>query len=155
MVCRTRARNGNGRRRTYWFFEGDVIYPFGYGLSYTTFEYQNFNVDRKIVSVNGENKIKVSVDIKNTGKMKGDEVVQLYIKDLESSVIQPLKRLRKFQRITLEKGETKTMTFALSNEDFSYWDKNKKDWTIEPGEFEIQVGASLRDIKLKERISAN
>ena len=69
-------------------------------MSYTTFEYHNFDVDRKIVSVNGENNIKVSVDIKNSGKLKGDEIVQVYIKDLESSVIQPRKRLKKFARIS-------------------------------------------------------
>ena len=139
---------------SYWFYKGEVLYPFGHGLSYTTFEYRNLIVDNNNLKTSGENDIQVKFTIQNIGKMKGDEVVQLYIKDLESSVIQPLKRLRKFQRITLEKGETKTMTFALSNEDFSYWDENKKDWTIEPGEFEIQIGASLTDIKLKEMVKA-
>jgi beta-glucosidase len=139
---------------SYWFYEGEVLYPFGYGLSYTTFEYSNFNVDRKIVSVNGENKIKVSVDIKNTGKLKGDEIVQVYIKDLESSVIQPRKRLKKFERISLESGETKTVSFELKNEDFSYWDENIKNWKIEEGDFEIQIAASLTDIKFKELVKA-
>jgi len=87
-----------------------------------------------------------------------EKAVALAVKvglDLESSVIQPRKRLKKFERVSLESGETKTVSFELKNEDFSYWDENTKDWTIEPGEFEIQIGASLTDIKLKDRISAN
>jgi beta-glucosidase len=139
---------------SYWFYEGEVLYPFGYGLSYTTFEYQNFHVDRKNLSVNGENKITISVDINNTGKLKGDEIVQVYIKDLESSVIQPRKRLKKFERVSLESGETKTVIFELSDEDFSYWDGFKRDWKIEEGDFEIQIAASLTDVKFKDVIKA-
>ena len=99
-----------------------------------------------------ENELVVSIDIQNTGNLKGDEVVQLYVKDLESLVIQPLKKLRKFKRITLEKGDIKTVVFKLHNEDFSYWDDKKKDWHIEPGDFEIMIGASSEDIKLKELV---
>jgi beta-glucosidase len=73
---------------------------------------------------------------------------------LESSVIQPRKRLKKFERISLESGETKTVTFELNNEDFSYWDENIKDWKIEKGDFEIQIAASLTDIKFKELVKA-
>jgi beta-glucosidase len=140
--------------RTYWFFDKEVLYPFGYGLSYTTFEYQNFNVDEKIISVNGENKIKVSVDIKNTGNLKGDEIVQVYIKDLESSVVQPKKELRDFKRISLEPQELKTVTFELNKDDFLYWNEIKGDWDIEIGDFEIQIGASSADIKFKELVKA-
>jgi beta-glucosidase len=97
----------------------------------------------------------VSVDIQNTGPVKGDEVVQLYVKAPESSVIQPAKKLRKFKRITLDKGRTKKVSFVLSNEDFAYWSEKKKDWYIEPGRFEIQIGSSSADIKLKGLITAS
>jgi beta-glucosidase len=139
---------------SYWFYEGEVLYPFGYGLSYTTFEYQNLTIDKNTISVNEENEIEVNVDILNTGKLKGDEIVQVYIKDLESSVIQPRKRLKKFERISLESGEAKTISFILNNEDFSYWDENIKDWRIEEGDFEIQIATSLTDIKFQEVIKA-
>jgi beta-glucosidase len=141
--------------RTYWFNKKEVLYPFGHGLSYTTFEYKKLKVSTKTIDPIQELKLTVSVDIQNTGPVKGDEVVQLYIKDLESSVIQPEKRLREFKRITLDTGWTKTVSFELSNEDFSYWDENIKDWHIEPGEFEIQIGASSADIKLKTLITAS
>ena len=140
--------------RTYWFFDKEVLYPFGYGLSYTTFEYQNFNVDEKIISVNGESKIKVSVDIKNTGNLKGDEIVQVYIKDLESSVLQPKKELRDFKRISLEPQESKSVTFELNKDDFLYWSEKKGNWDIETGYFEIQIAASSTDIKFKELVKA-
>jgi beta-glucosidase len=140
--------------RTYWFFDKEVLYPFGYGLSYTTFEYQNLKVDKKNISVNDKNKIEVSVDIVNTGKLKGDEIVQVYIKDLESSVIQPQKRLRDFKRISLEPQELKSVPFELSKDDFLYWNEKKGDWDIELGDFEIQIGASSEDIRLYKTISA-
>jgi len=141
--------------RTYWFYKGDALYPFGHGLSYTTFEYKNLSISKKSFNPDKENKITVSVDVQNTGRVKGDEVVQLYVKDLESSVIQPVKKLRGFKRITLDKGQTKTVTFELSNEDFAYWDEQKKDWNIEDGKFEIQIGSSLVDIRLKSIVNAS
>jgi len=117
--------------------------------SYTTFNYSNLYISKKSLKDSEKNKIVVSVDIQNSGEMKGDEVVQLYIKDLESSVIQPLKKLRKFKRVTLDKGDITTVAFTLCNEDFSYWDEDKKDWTIESGEFELLIGSSSEDIRLK------
>ncbi|MHC4160393.1 MAG: fibronectin type III-like domain-contianing protein, partial [Planctomycetota bacterium] len=140
---------------TYWFNKKEPLYPFGHGLSYTTFKYKNLRISKKTFNPAKENKILVSVDIENIGPVKGDEVIQLYIKDLKSSVIQPAKKLRKFKRITLDKGRTKKVTFELSNEDFFYWDENIKDWYIEPGRFEIQIGASSADIKLKTLIKAS
>jgi beta-glucosidase len=140
--------------RTYWFTKNKVLYPFGYGLSYTTFEYSNLRISNHTIKTSQENTIEIQVDIKNTGDLRGDEVVQLYVKDLQSSAVQPLKRLREFSRITLNTGDTKTVTFNLTNEDFSYWDEKKKDWTIETGEFQILIEASSEDIKLTGSITA-
>mgnify|MGYP006271921075 FL=1 len=131
--------------RTYWFFEGEVIYPFGYGLSYTNFDYRNFMID--------EDRLSVSVDIVNTGAKTGDEVVQLYVKDIESSVIQPRKELREFTRISLNPGEKKTVSFQLDEQDFMYWNQISESWEVEPGDFEIQMGSSSVDIKFSQVIN--
>lgn len=138
--------------RTYWFFENEVLYPFGHGLSYTTFNYNNFEASKSSFCSSQSNEIEFSIDVKNTGNLKGDEVVQLYVKDLESSVIQPIKKLRAFKRISLNKAETKTVSFILRDKDFKFWDEKTKDWMIDPGKFEIQVGSSSHDIRLKKVI---
>jgi beta-glucosidase len=140
--------------RTYMFNKKKVLYPFGHGLSYSTFEYSNLLVDKNMIDSDGTNEVVVSVDVQNKSKIRGDEVVQLYIRDVDSSVLQPIKRLRKFNRITLDKEDITTVTFKLTNEDFSFWDEKKKDWTIEKGEFEIQIGASSADIKLTTSVTA-
>ncbi|WP_338357787.1 glycoside hydrolase family 3 N-terminal domain-containing protein [Yeosuana marina] len=122
------------------------LYSFGYGLSYTQFEYKNL----KITPEKGktQQQIEVSVEVTNTGKVKGDEVVQLYFKDLVSSVIVYEMQLRGFERITLNPGETKTVHFTLNPEDLQLLDKNM-NWTVEPGEFEVLIGASSQDIRAK------
>jgi beta-glucosidase len=140
--------------RTYMFNINEVLYPFGYGLSYSTFEYKNLSVNKNMIDSDAKIELVVSVDVQNTSNLKGDEVVQLYIKDVESSVVQPIKKLKKFKRISINKSDITTVTFKLGNEDFSYWDENKKDWTIENGEFELQVGSSSADIKLTKAIMA-
>lgn len=122
------------------------LYEFGYGLSYTTFEYSNMKIVPEIIGIGGNTH--VSVAVKNTGKVKGDEVVQLYIKDVVSSVSTPAKLLRGFSRITLQPGETKTVTLNLDPESLSLLDENLKR-VVEPGTFEIMVGSSSRDIRLK------
>jgi len=138
--------------RTYWFLENEALYPFGFGISYTTFKYTNLIADKNTFLTDKNDGITFSVKIENTGELKGDEVVQLYIRDIESSVIQPIKKLRSFKRIDLEKGETKTVSFILNKADFSFWDEKNQSWTIEPGKFEIQIGSSSQDIKLKKLI---
>jgi beta-glucosidase len=123
------------------------VYPFGYGLSYTTFEYSNIKVKH-----NQAFDYEVSVDIKNSGKVDGTEIAQLYISDVQSSVDRPEKELKGFSRVTLKAGETKTVTMKLKERDFAFWDTPKNGWNIEPGEFKVLVGASSRDIKLTESI---
>jgi len=124
-----------------------ALYPFGYGLSYTTFEFSNLLVTPEKQNKQGE--IQVSVDVKNTGDRKGDEVVQLYLKDLVSSVITYDYQLRGFERVTLVPGEIKTVKFTLKPDDLALLDKNMK-WTVEPGIFEVMIGNSSVDIKLKK-----
>jgi len=138
--------------RTYWFFDKEPLYPFGYGLSYTTFKYSNLTVNAKEFSNAKDMEILVSLDVSNTGQVGGDEVVQLYVKDIESSVIQPEKELREFKRISIAAGETKTVQLQLSYDDFTFWNENTGDFDIEEGKFEIQVGGSSQDIRLSERI---
>ena len=125
-----------------------ALYPFGYGLSYTDFEYSNLSVSPKEQYAQGN--IKVSVDIKNVGDREGDEVVQLYVKDKVSSVISYVMQLRGFDRISLEPGETKTVHFNIKPDDLQILDKNM-NWTVEPGDFEVLVGSSSKDIRLKEK----
>jgi beta-glucosidase len=141
--------------RTYWFYDKEIIYPFGYGLSYTTFELSDLIISKKDVEVADEDfTISVSLNIKNTGTYKGDEVVQLYVKDVEHTEIQANKKLREFKRISVNAGEKTKVTFELNADDFSYWSETTNSWQIEPGDFEIQVGTSSEDIKLIEIVTA-
>ncbi|TCC88599.1 beta-glucosidase [Pedobacter frigiditerrae] len=123
------------------------LYPFGHGLSYTTFDYSNLQLSAEKIKSQAE--IKVSVTVKNTGSRKGDEVVQLYIKDKVSSVISYDSQLRGFARVSLNAGESKTIEFVIKPQDLELLDKNM-NWTVEPGEFEVRIGASSIDIKLKK-----
>ncbi|MFO7890144.1 MAG: glycoside hydrolase family 3 C-terminal domain-containing protein [bacterium] len=135
------------KNHTYRYFKGEVLYPFGYGLSYTDFEYSNLNCSSTEISLN-EN-ITVSVDIANIGKMDGDEVVQVYISDLESSYPVPIKSLRDFKRINIKADSSKKVTFNLNRDDFSTVNNQGKR-IVEPGEFEIMVGKnSLEGLKTK------
>ena len=139
----TSGPNGYGKTQVV-----GALYPFGYGLSYTTFKYSNLSVSPKEQYAQGN--IEVSLDIKNVGDCKGDEVVQLYIKDKVSSVISYVMQLRGFDRISLEPGETKTVHFSITPDDLQILDKNM-NWTVEPGEFEVLLGSSSKDIRLKEQ----
>ena len=122
------------------------LYPFGYGLSYTKFEYGSLSIHKTGTGV------QVSCSIKNTGKVAGDEIVQLYIRDQVSSVVTYDSVLRGFERVSLKPGETKTVEFNLNEDAFKIFDKDMV-WRVEPGEFEIRVGASSEDIRLKETIT--
>jgi len=128
---------------------GVPLYEFGYGLSYTTFEYSNLRILPGEINAAGE--ARITLDVKNTGKVKGDEVIQLYINDVISSVSTPIKELRDFARIPLNPGETKTVEFKLDPEDLSLLDRNMKE-VVEPGTFEVMIGSSSEDIRLKGKI---
>ncbi len=134
-----------------WFDEQNYIpqFAFGYGLSYTTFEYSNLVVPP---SMPAGQIIPVSVDVKNTGSLKGDEVVQLYLSDDESSVWMPEKQLKGFKRITLEPGEQKTVTLDLTAEEFYYFDETENSYKIEPGTFTIKAGGSSDNLPLSSSI---
>ena len=122
--------------RTYRYFKGEPLFPFGYGLSYTTFKYSKFNIKK---TYNTNDTVKVTVDVKNTGKMAGDEVVQLYISNLSSAVPVPVHALKAFRRIHLLPGEAKTVSFSIAPEAFSVIDEQNKR-VIQPGLFEFSVG---------------
>jgi beta-glucosidase len=124
---------------------GTPLYEFGFGLSYTTFEYSNLKILPKEINNRGE--VEVSVDVKNTGTVKGDEVVQLYINDVISSTSRPVKELKGYEKISLEPGEKKTVKLKLLPEDLSLFDRDM-NFVVEPGTFEVMVGSSSRDIKL-------
>ena len=143
-----------GKGFTYRYYQGEALYPFGHGLSYTNFKYSNLKIDKSKVGVKDE--FSVSVIIKNRGEFDGDEVVQLYVKDVKSDIWMPIKQLRKFERISLKKGEKKTVIFKLKvNKDLIYYNSTYRKYMVEPGDFEIQIGSSSKDIRLKRLISVN
>jgi beta-glucosidase len=123
------------------------LFPFGHGLSYTTFEYSNLRLNSTEFFPGDD--IQVFLDITNVGNKPGKETVQLYIKDFESTLIRPEKELKGFVKIYLEPGETKTVTLSLSEESLAYYDPGTKSWTSEDGDFELLIGSSSRDIRLK------
>lgn len=120
------------------------LFPFGFGLSYTTYKYSKPKISA--TSMKEDGKVTVSVEITNAGKMKGDEIVQLYIRDKVSSVTRPVKELKDFKRISLEPGQTKTVEFQIEKSKLAFWDINM-NYTVEPGEFEIMIGKSSSDIE--------
>ncbi|HXI84344.1 MAG TPA: glycoside hydrolase family 3 C-terminal domain-containing protein [Verrucomicrobiae bacterium] len=122
-------------------------FPFGYGLSYTTFEYSNLKVTPEKVAPNQP--VQVSLNVRNSGPRDGAEVVQLYVHDVQSTVDRPVKELKAFRKVVLKPGQTQTVSFTLDKNAMAFYDPTKKDWVAEPGAFEILVGASSRDIRLK------
>lgn len=121
------------------------LFPFGHGLSYTTFKYGAVTLDKKQVTKDG--KVTVSVKVKNTGKREGAEVVQLYIADVKSSLPRPVKELKGFEKVNLKAGEEKTVTFTIDKAALSFFDDKKHEWVAEPGDFQAIIGASSQDIK--------
>ncbi len=140
--------------RTYRYFRGQPLYPFGHGLSYTRFEYSGLQLSRS--RLGRADPLEVSLDVKNVGGRDGDEVVQLYARDVESSRPVALRQLRGFERLSLKAGEQKRVRFTLVPErDLATYDETRKALAVEPGEFEIEVGASSRDLRLRGRVSVD
>src|SRR6185369_16484422 len=119
-----------------------ALFSFGYGLSYTTFSYSNLKASP---STSSDGRVAITVDVKNTGDVDGEEVAQLYIRDLVSSVTTPVKTLKGFQRVRIGKGETRTVTFLLTGEELSIWNRQMKR-VVEPGEFEVMVGGDSDEL---------
>jgi beta-glucosidase len=145
------ARDGN-RKNRYADMPATPLWEFGYGLSYTTFEYSNLRITPEVTGPAGE--VNVSVDVKNTGSREGCEVVQLYINDEYSSVSTPVKELKGFEKICLAPGEKKTVKFRLTPDHLSLFDINLKQ-VVEPGTFSVMVGSSSEDIRLKGGFEVN
>ncbi len=132
-----------------WFEHKNIkpLFSFGHGLSYTSFEYDKLNVNKKSISLTDS--LIVTVNVKNTGKREGSEVVQLYISDLKSSLPRPAKELKGFEKITLQPGETETVSFTINKSSLSFFDPEKHDWITESGDFEALIGSSSSDIRCK------
>ena len=131
-------------RSNYMDVSNDPLYTFGYGLSYTSFRYSDISLSSK--TLKGNQQLTATVSITNTGKTTGKEVVQLYIRDLVGSITRPVKELKGFKKITLNAGETKTVSFPVTTELLKFYNGNLKyDW--EPGDFEIMIGTSSADVK--------
>lgn len=139
------AKNG----RTFWYFNKEVSYEFGYGLSYTTFAYSNFRISK--TDITPQDKITVSVDVKNTGNYDGDEVVQVYMTTPESpaNLERPIKRLKGFKRVTIPVGQTKTVDIDMNCADLWFWDMKANKITYDKGKYVFEIGASSKDIKGK------
>ncbi len=127
---------------------GSPLYPFGYGLSYTDFRYSNLQIDPVRIFGAGQLRAQVSVDIENTGKRSGVETVQLYLHERFAPISTPVKQLRGFERVALSPGESKTVTFTLSYEDFKLLGRDMH-WAVVPGTFDIMIGKSSADVALK------
>ena len=136
--------------RYYDYKDMDVLFPFGHGLSYTTFSYSDLKLYAK--NITDRDSLTLSVTVRNTGHVAGREVVQLYVRDCESSVVRPVKELKGFEKIELAPGESKVIVFTLDKRAFAFYSEKTHDWFVESGNFEIMIGSSSRDIKLSSMI---
>jgi beta-glucosidase len=137
--------------RTYRFFDGVPLYPFGFGLSYTTFGYDELRTSSETLSADGS--VTVSIEVTNTGARAGDEVVQLYVKHLGSAVPRPRMDLRGYERVSLKPGESRTVEFNLAAASLAYWNSETQGWVVENEPILLQVGASSADIRLQQTIT--
>jgi beta-glucosidase len=130
--------------RYYDSCDKDILFPFGHGLSYTSFEYSDLSISN--------DGMKVAFNLRNTGPYPGYETAQIYIRDKNASVVRPQKELKGFEKVWLEPGEKKSVEIALNSRSYAFWDEDLKDWYIEGGDFEIMIGSSSRDIRLNGEI---
>lgn len=135
--------------RTYMYAKDNVTYPFGFGLSYTSFEYSNLRLQQRGQTVTA------MLDVSNTGPMDGDEVVQLYVSNLDSKVYQPIRQLKAFQRVSIPKGQTKTVVLSFALTDMAWWDSSKQAYVVNPGRYEVQLGQSSSAIHLQQTVSVS
>ena len=140
-------RNG----RTYMYFRGEPLYPFGYGLSYTTFQYSDLKTSAETLSPGRP--LNLTFSLKNTGKVDGEEVAQLYVRYPDSRVTRPLKELKGFSRVKVKAGQRQVVTLPLKAEQLGYWNAEKHVFEVEPGKIEIMIGSSSADIKLRKTIT--
>jgi len=136
--------------RTYMYFKGEPLYPFGFGLSYTTFKFSNLRTSFRQVAKDGS--VNISVDVTNTGSRSGDEVVQLYVKHVGSKVDRPREQLAGFQRVTLQPNETKTVEIALPASRLAYWDVNIQALHVETEPVSLMIGDSSATIALSTTV---
>jgi beta-glucosidase len=137
-----------GRPGRYFQSKAEPLWPFGHGMSYTTFVYSDLHV-----SPTSSESATISIDITNTGDRTGDEVVQIYVRDEYASVVRPDRELKGFQRITLHPGEKRTLTFNLDKDALAFYDENTDKWIVEPGEFTILAGSSSSDIRISKQLT--
>lgn len=136
--------------RTYMYFKGEPLYPFGFGLSYTTFRYANLRTSSPVMAADGT--LMVSIDVTNTGAVVGDEVVQLYVHHPHSKVERPQQELKGFQRVTINPGETKTVQIPLRSSTLAFWNEKQSKLEVEPEALGLMVGSSSKDIRLTSTI---
>ena len=145
------VRYGEGIYVGYRYYEKKEIaplFPFGFGLSYSSFAYSNLRLSTD--TLEPDQRLSISLDVTNTGTRSGQEIVQLYVRDPQASVSRPLKELKGFAKIALQPGETKTVTLKLGRDALAYWDDAQHAWVAETGEFELLIGCSSQDIRLRE-----
>jgi len=145
-----RVKYSEGIFLGYRFFDTykkEPLFPFGFGLSYTKFKYSNLALSAKVLKAG--KRLKITAEIKNTGKRRGKEAVQLYIRDVKCSVPRPVKELKGFAKLDLKPGQKKTVSFKITKRHLSFYDVKTSSWVAEPGKFEVLIGASSRDIRLK------
>ena len=140
-------RSSGNQGRTLWYFNREVSYPFGYGLSYTTFAYSNFRISKNAITPN--DKVTLSVDVTNTGDVSADEVVQIYVRtpDSPAALERPAKRLKGFQRVTIPRGQTRTVRIDIDCADLWFWDMKADRMTYDPGRYVFEFGSSSQDIR--------
>jgi len=139
-----------GRGDDYNNLSGAPLFPFGFGLSYTSFEYSSIRLDKKTIGMNDTAFLYCRV--KNTGKLNGDEIVQLYIRDELASVARPVMELKGFQRVSLQAGEEKELRFLITPDELKMYNE-KMQWITEAGDFSLMIGSSSKEIKLKTILS--